>query len=870
MKNVIITLGVLIALPVFGARTTVADNSLRTATGKTVNGVIILTPSQRWQAVDGFIVTTSAITVTVNSSVFSVSLEPNDAGTPNPTYYTANYQLTGEPRSADVWFVPTSGSPVTLATVERFVAPTPTPIGYITNLNGLTNPVQVFARTNDTNVTLAISSVPSTHTFTLGWQGTLAVARGGTGTAAPSLVGGTGVTISGSWPNQTVTATGSGGISQLTGDVTAGPGSGSQAATVVATHLASALPVAQGGSGTGTAFTSCSVVFAGAAGVYSQDNANLCYDSSNKRLGIGTSSPGVILHVFTPAGTASEVIDAHDGSSQSNLTFEIAGAQKMQIGTQPDGTGFIYDVTHSRDVFDLITSGQVDLMPLGGNLAIGGVAPTNYRVDLQSSGSAGTARVYDQTTSTGQTYVQIRGGAGQGGVDLTDWFTNASVLVAAVDELGISTFSSGVKKIEIANAFGLLSSDSCWNWKSSVNVGAGSADLGLCRNAAGILEINNSSPGTYRDLILRNITINGTCTGSGCGGGSGTVTVVGSGTLTSTACVTGGGTQTLQTPSANCTVDSSGNVSVNTLTTTASGAGSVTLTEGAAPSGSASKDTLYGDSTAHRLKMNNNNGGGDTVVGAITTDILTNKTYDTAGTGNVFKINGTPISAVIGSGAVCLASGCGAANGRYLTIAGTDYIPAIMQASTKPPTLSILNTVGSSTCTLNADGSYTLKSAATSGDNLVACGSSIGANTSLTSCFMVDLGNSQGNTARFGLFFRESSSSKMESLEFTLTGSTSTWGTAVNRWTNQTTYAGSALETFNPTGIRGSLACGKLTLSGGNVSFQFSSDGRNFSEAVTEAQTVAFTSGPNQWGIFASPNNTVNSAYTTAEHYLVQ
>jgi hypothetical protein len=37
-------------------------------------------------------------------------------------------------------------------------------------------------------------------------SGTLAVANGGTGTASPSLVGGTNITISGSWPNQTVTA----------------------------------------------------------------------------------------------------------------------------------------------------------------------------------------------------------------------------------------------------------------------------------------------------------------------------------------------------------------------------------------------------------------------------------------------------------------------------------------------------------------------------------------------------------------------------------------------------------------------------------------------------------------------------------------
>lgn len=37
--------------------------------------------------------------------------------------------------------------------------------------------------------------------------GTLAVARGGTGTATPSLVGGTNISISGTWPNQTVTGT---------------------------------------------------------------------------------------------------------------------------------------------------------------------------------------------------------------------------------------------------------------------------------------------------------------------------------------------------------------------------------------------------------------------------------------------------------------------------------------------------------------------------------------------------------------------------------------------------------------------------------------------------------------------------------------
>lgn len=51
----------------------------------------------------------------------------------------------------------------------------------------------------------------------------------------------------------------------------------------------------------------------------------------------------------------------------------------------------------------------------------------------------------------------------------------------------------------------------------------------------------------------------------------------------------------------------------------------------------------------------------DTLIGKATTDTLTNKSFDTAGTGNSLKINGTAVTAVSGTGAVCLASGsaCG-------------------------------------------------------------------------------------------------------------------------------------------------------------------------------------------------------------------
>jgi hypothetical protein len=46
----------------------------------------------------------------------------------------------------------------------------------------------------------------ATHSFT----GVLDVVNGGTGTATPALVAGTNVTITGTWPNQTINSSGGG------------------------------------------------------------------------------------------------------------------------------------------------------------------------------------------------------------------------------------------------------------------------------------------------------------------------------------------------------------------------------------------------------------------------------------------------------------------------------------------------------------------------------------------------------------------------------------------------------------------------------------------------------------------------------------
>jgi len=55
---------------------------------------------------------------------------------------------------------------------------------------------------------LTTSGGPITTSGTITLAGILAVANGGTGTATPGLVAGTNVTITGTWPNQTINASG--------------------------------------------------------------------------------------------------------------------------------------------------------------------------------------------------------------------------------------------------------------------------------------------------------------------------------------------------------------------------------------------------------------------------------------------------------------------------------------------------------------------------------------------------------------------------------------------------------------------------------------------------------------------------------------
>jgi hypothetical protein len=109
------------------------------------------------------------------------------------------------------------------------------------------------------------------------------------------------------------------------------------------------LPVANGGTGITATLTQGSLVFIGGSGALSQDNANLFWDDSSNRLGLGTSSPSSTLDVdgevrmkrLKSAGVDPSIDTgacAGTGGTSSISGTDMAGEITLNTGTSPAGS----------------------------------------------------------------------------------------------------------------------------------------------------------------------------------------------------------------------------------------------------------------------------------------------------------------------------------------------------------------------------------------------------------------------------------------------------------------------------------------------------------------------------------------------------
>ena len=156
-----------------------------------------------------------------------------------------------------------SGNAATVTTNANFTGPI-TSIGNATSVALQTGTGSTFVMQGSPTLTTPNIGTPSAAVLTsatglplsTGVTGTLPVVNGGSGTATPSIVAGTNVTVSGTWPNQTINSTASGTGTVTSVDVSGGTTglttSGGPITTSGTVTLAGTLAVANGGTGTTT------------------------------------------------------------------------------------------------------------------------------------------------------------------------------------------------------------------------------------------------------------------------------------------------------------------------------------------------------------------------------------------------------------------------------------------------------------------------------------------------------------------------------------------------------------------------------------------------------------------------------------------
>lgn len=137
-----------------------------------------------------------------------------------------------------------------------------------------------------------------------------------------------------------------------------------------------------------------------------------------------------------------------------------------------------------------------------GNCGVANTSP------IQKLDVNGNLLVFDKTASTGATKAMVKGGAGQLITDkLFDVQNNSGT-----SQFYVSLFNGNGGAV-IGNGAGdalywpdhsamRMVATQILQWSATSNP-AGSADIGVSRNSAGVLEVNNGTAGTYRDIQIR-------------------------------------------------------------------------------------------------------------------------------------------------------------------------------------------------------------------------------------------------------------------------------------------------------------------------------------------------------------------------------